>query len=348
MKHLQGIVGVSALAALLFTGCGGSNEHLKLGGSTFLNPMMKKWTSEYHKATGVKITYESVGSGEGIRRMLNKEFDFGCTDGPLADEELEKAKKTQGLVVHIPLVMGGVVPAYTLQGMPKPLRFSGPVLAEIYLGKIKKWNDKKLQDLQDPHVILPDKDITVLHRSDGSGTTYIWSDYLSKVSPEWRARVKTTTGKLTWPCGEAERGNEGMAARLQKSEGAIGYIELTYAIDEKIPFGLVLNQEKEHVKADVGSINAAIRGAFEGKADIPEDLRFSFTNQPGTNVYPISGATFAVVLVDQPAVKGKLVKNFLRWLINQGQHYADDLSYARLSQQLIDKAEEKIDEIGTK
>lgn len=347
MRHIQGIAAWSAaLATLVFSGCGGQKEHLKIGGFTFLNPLMKRWTIAYEKATGIRVSYESVGSGEGIRRMLNKEFDFGCTDGPMTDEDLEKARKSLGQIVHIPIVMGGVVPAYNLKGISQPIRFTGAVLAEIYLGRITNWNDKKVKDLQQPNVVLPDKKIAVLHRSDGSGTTYIWADYLSKVSPAWK--LKPTTGKLTWPCGNGAAGNEGVSARLKKIEGAIGYIELTYAVQEKIPYGLVLNHEKQYVKADLGTITAAIRGAFDGEVDIPDDLRFTFTNQPGSNVYPITGATFAVVFVDQPAGKAKLIRNFLHWVTNQGQHYADDLSYARLSQKLMDRAEEKIEEISNK
>ncbi|MFL5245297.1 MAG: phosphate ABC transporter substrate-binding protein PstS [Gemmataceae bacterium] len=328
---------------LLFQfGCGGGNEKPRLNGagSTFVYPMMSKWASEYDKAKGVEVNYQSIGSGGGIQQMTAKTVDFGCTDGPMNEEQLKKAKETGGDVVHIPLVMGAVVPAYNLDDVKEPLTFSGPVLADIYLGKIKKWNDKALQDLN-PKASLPNKEIAVVHRSDGSGTTYIWVDYLSKVSPEWKKKVGVGTS-VDWPCGEGAKGNEGVAGRVKSSSGSIGYIELIYALQTKIEYGQVVNKEGAAIKADLKSVTAASDNVLR---NIPDDLRYSITNAEGKDSYPISGTVWAVVYENQPTKNGQAVVDFLRWITHEGQQYAEELHYAKLPKGLVERLDKKLDSI---
>ena len=300
--------GLACLGAAC-VGCGGAGAKPRLNGagSTFVYPMMSKWAAEYDKAKGVEVNYQSIGSGGGIQQMTAKTADFGCTDGPMNEEQLKKAKEVGGDVFHIPLVMGAVVPAYNLEEVKEPLVFSGPVLADIFLGKIKKWDDKAIQDLN-PGVQLPSKDIGVVHRSDGSGTTYIWVDYLSKVSPEWKKKVGTATS-VDWPTGEGAKGNEGVSGRVKDAPGTIGYIELIYALQNNIPFGKVQNKAGTAIKADLASITAAAENSL---TNIPEDLRYSITDADGKDSYPICGTTWAVLYVNQPADKGQQVVDFLR------------------------------------
>jgi len=305
--------------------------------------MMSKWAAEYDKAKSVEVNYQSIGSGGGIQQMTAKTFDFGCTDGPMNEEQLKKASETGGDVVHVPLVMGAVVPAYNLEEVKEPLVFSGPVLADIFLGKLKKWNDKALQDLN-PGVKLPDKDIGVVHRSDGSGTTYVWVDYLAKVSPEWKKKVGVATS-VDWPTGEGAKGNEGVAGSVKGTPGAIGYIELIYATQNDIKYGLVQNKSGAAIKPDLKSITAAGENAL---ADIPEDLRYSITDAGGKDSYPISGTTWAVLYVNEPADKGQQVVDFLRWCLHDGQQYAEDLHYAKLPKGLVEKADKKLDSVKVK
>ncbi len=334
---------VTAVAVLGFLivvapGCGGCRQEQRLngGGSTFVYPMMSKWASAYDKTKGVKVNYQSIGSGGGIQQMTAKTFDFGCTDAPLNEEQLQKARETGGEVVHIPLVMGAIVPAYNLEEVKEPLRFTGPVLANIFLGKITKWNDKALQQLN-PNAALPDKDIGTVHRSDGSGSTFIWVDYLSKVSSAWKEKVGVGTS-VNWPVGVGQKGTEGVAGQVKRTPGSIGYIELTYALQNNIKYGLVQNKEGAYVPATLESVTAA--GAL---AEIPDDLRYSLTNAPGKDAYPISGTVWAVLYVNQPADKGKAVIDFLRWVTHEGQQYAAELHYARLPQGLVERLEKKLD-----
>jgi phosphate transport system substrate-binding protein len=338
------LVCLAAAATVGIGGCGGGGKpRLNGAGSTFVYPMMSKWAAEYDKAKGVEVNYQSIGSGGGIQQMTAKTADFGCTDGPMNEEQLQKAKETGGEVVHIPLVMGAVVPAYNLEGVTEPLTFSGPLLADIFLGKVKKWNDKAIQDLN-PGVALPDKDIGVVHRSDGSGTTYVWVDYLAKVSPEWKKRVGVATS-VDWPAGEGAKGNEGVAGRVKASPGAIGYIELIYALQNDIKFGLVKNKEGAAIKADLKSITAAADNALK---EIPEDLRYSITDAAGKDSYPISGTTWAVVYVNQPSGKGQQVVDFLRWATHEGQQFTEDLHYAKLPPGLVERVDKKLASIQMK
>jgi phosphate transport system substrate-binding protein len=315
-------------------------DRLNAGGATFIYPMMSKWASEYDKAKGVKVNYQSIGSGGGIQQMTSKTFDFGCSDAPLNEEQLKKARETGGEAVHIPLVMGAVVPAYNLAEASEPLQFTGPVLADIFLGKIKRWNDAPLKELN-PGVNLPDQEIAVVHRSDGSGTTHIWVDYLSKVSPEWKSKVGVGTS-VNWPTGVGQKGNEGVAGQVKRSPGSLGYIELIYALQNNIPFGLVRNKEGVPVKASLESVTAAAAAAL---TEIPDDLRYSLTDAPGKDAYPISGTSWAILYVNQPADKAKAVVDFLRWATHEGQQYTAALHYARLPAGLVERLDKKLDQV---
>jgi phosphate ABC transporter phosphate-binding protein len=338
------------LGGLVLTvcGCGGGGvpgpgsggDRLNGGGSSFVYPMMSKWASVYDKEKGVKINYQSIGSGGGIQQMTAKTVDFGCTDAPMNEEQLQKARAEGGAVVHVPLVMGGVVPAYNVPGLAQPLHFTGPLLADIFLGKVKKWNDPALV-ANNPGAALPDKEIVVVHRSEGSGTTYIWADYLAKVSPEWKSKVGVSTS-LNWPSGVGQKGNEGVAGHIARSDGSIGYIELIYARQNNIPYGAVRNHEGEFVSASLASVTAAAEGAL---THIPDDLRYSITDAPGKGSYPISGTVWAVVYSNQPAGKGQMVVDFLRWVTHEGQEYAEALHYARLPEGLVQRATGKLDQI---
>jgi phosphate ABC transporter phosphate-binding protein len=334
-------LGLAGLSVLL-SGCGGSGEvrRLNAGGSTFVFPMMTKWASEYEKAKGVQVNYQSIGSGGGIQQMTAKTFDFGCTDGPMNEEQLQKCRDQGSEAVHVPLVMGAVVPTYNLDEVMQPLRFSGPVLADIYLGKIKKWNDPALKDLN-PGAALPDKEIVVIHRSDGSGTTYIWVDYLSKVSPEWKQKVGVGTS-VNWPTGVGQKGNEGVAGQVRRSAGSIGYVELIYALQNNMKYAPVKNKAGEFINAGLASVTAAASNAL---SEIPDDLRYSITDAAGKESYPISGTVWAVLYSKQPAGKGQAVVDFLRWVTHDGQQYAEGLHYARLPEGLVKRLEKKLDGI---
>ncbi len=325
-------------------GCGGGQkQRLNGAGSTFVYPMMSKWAAEYDTARAVEVNYQSIGSGGGIQQMTAKTADFGCTDGPMNEEQLQKARDTGGEVVHIPLVMGAVVPAYNLAEVKEPLTFSGPLLADIYLGKVKKWNDKAIQKLN-PGVRLPEKDIGVVHRSDGSGTTYVWVDYLAKVSEEWKEKVGVATS-VNWPAGEGAKGNEGVAGRVKETPGAIGYIELIYALQNDINYGLVKNKEGATIKAELKSITAAADNALN---EIPEDLRYSITDAGGKDSYPICGTVWAVIYVNQPAPTGRHVVDFLRWVTHDGQQFCEGLQYAKLPPGLVERVEKRLDSVKVK
>jgi phosphate transport system substrate-binding protein len=341
MKRVLALTSLAAVA-VWSAGCGGrGGQVLTGGGSSFVDPMMKKWANAYREAKGVQVDYTSSGSGNGIQQMIDKKNDFGCTDAPMSDEQLAKAKAVNGEVLHIPLVMGGVVPIYNLEGVTKPLKFTGEVLADIYLGKIKKWNEDPIQDLN-PGVMLPDQDIVVVHRSDGSGTTYIFTEYLSQVSPEWKKKPGFGTD-LAWPTGIGAQKNDGVAGQVSRSPGGIGYVELIYALkNEKLKYGSVRNKAGEFVLASLDSVTKAA----EGLKDVPADLRFSLTNAPGKGTYPICGTTWAVLYVKQPADKAKLVREFLQWATHEGQDMTADLQYARLPAALVSKIEERLKEIG--
>ncbi len=342
-RSLLAIASVAVLGLLPLLGCssnngGGQAKRLNGGGSTFVYPMMSTWGDEYKKSKNVEVNYQSIGSGGGIQQMTAKTFDFGCTDSPMNQEQLDKVKQNGSEAVHIPLVMGAVVPAYTLKDVKESLVFSGPVLADIYLGKIKKWNDPALKELN-PGMDLPDLEIVVVHRSDGSGTTYIFVDYLSKVSPEWKQKVGVGTS-VNWPCGIGQKGNEAVARQTKQTEGGIGYIELTYALQAGINYGSVKNKAGKTIKPSLESVTAAANGSL---SSIPDDLRYSITDAPGEDAYPISGTVWAVIYGKLPSDKGQAVIDFLRWVTHEGQEQTAALHYARLPEGLIKKLEKKLE-----
>jgi phosphate transport system substrate-binding protein len=320
-------VGVLALAAI-----GASAQNLNGAGATFPYPIYSKWFSEYNQQhPSVKINYQSIGSGGGIRQVSDGIVDFGASDGPMSDEQMGAAKvKTQ----HIPTVLGAVVPVYNIPGVNKDLNFSGDVIADIYLGKITKWNDARIAK-DNPGVNLPSKPILPVYRSDGSGTTYIFTDYLSKVSPEWSTKVGKNTS-VRWPVGIGQKGNEGVAGMVRQSPNSFGYVELIYALQNKMSFGSVKNASGKFVKASTDGVTAAAAAAAAAKT-MPADYRVSITNAPGAASYPISSFTWLLVPTHSTdANKTKALKDFLGWMLDRGEAEASGLSYAPLPKQVQD------------
>jgi phosphate transport system substrate-binding protein len=307
------------------------------GGSTFINPLMSKWSSEYQKvAQNIEINYQSIGSGGGIRQLIARTVQFGATDAPMTEDQLKEAKSP---VVHVPLVMGAVVPTYNLPTLDRAVRFTPDVLAGIFLGTIKSWNDPKLTALN-TGLKLPATPIVVVHRSDGSGTSFVWTDYLSKVSAEWKSKVGSATS-VNWPVGLGGRGNEGVAGTVRQTPGAIGYVELTYAIQNKMPAGEVKNRAGHFVAPDIDAVTAAAAGAI---ATLPDDLRYSITDAAGEKAWPISGTTWAVVYQDMPAGPERAaVVSFLRWTLHDGQKFCPALDYAPLPSELVARADAKLE-----
>src|ERR1700756_2048079 len=290
-------------------------------GATFPYPVYSKWFDEYAKVDpSVRFNYQSIGSGGGQKQILAQTVDFGASDGPMTDDNLAKAP---GKILHIPTVAGAVVISYNLPESPK-LKLDGDAIAGIYLGEIKKWNDPKLTALN-PGVKLPDQDIVVVHRSDGSGTTFIFTDYLSKISPERKQKAGNNTS-VNWPAGIGGKGNEGVSGQVKQTPGAIGYVELIYALQNKMAYADVKNSAGEFVKPTLESVTAAL-----ATANIPDDFRFSMTNAPGKGAYPICGATWLLVY-QQPKdpAKGKKLVEFLKWALTDGEGMAKTLDYAPL------------------
>ncbi|NDC38429.1 MAG: phosphate ABC transporter substrate-binding protein PstS [Proteobacteria bacterium] len=314
---------------------------INAGGSSFIYPLMTKWTSEYQKRTGVLLNYQSLGSGAGVQQMLGGTFDFGCTDAPMNAEQLAKADSKNGEVLHVPLIMGAVVPVYTIAGLKQSLRFSGPVLAEIFLGRIRNWNDPALTALN-PEAQLPDLPIAVVRRSDGSGSTYLFTEFLSKTSPDWQGAVGIGM-TVDWPRGIGQRGNEGVAGQVARTNGAIGYVELIYALQSKLSYGAVQNQAGKFVDASLASVTAAAEGAL---SRVPDDLRYSLTNAPGADSYPIAGTTWAVVYSNAAKDNNGKIASFLRWATQEGQSIATQLNYARLPSGIVERLMRKLDEIA--
>ncbi len=308
-------------------------------GATFPYPIYSKWFSEYNKLhPNVQINYQSIGSGGGIRQVTNRTVFFGATDGPMTPDQLLAAP---GKLLHFPTVLGADVPVYNLAGVSTQLKFNGPLLADIFLGKITKWNDPAIATLN-PGVSLPGTDITVVHRSDGSGTTYIWVDYLSKVSPEWKKRVGVNTS-VNWPVGVGGKGNEGVAGLVKQTPGSIGYVELIYASQTKITYGAVQNAAGKFVTASTQSVTAAAAAAAK---QMPADFRVSITNAPGEGAYPISSFTWLLLYEDpKDKAQGKIMVDFMKWALTDGQKFASELGYAPLPQSVVDmemKALQKI------
>ncbi len=307
-------------------------------GATFPYPMYSKWFSEYHKLhPDIQINYQSIGSGGGIRQVINGTVDFGASDGPMTDEMLKEAKTK---ILHLPTVLGADVPAYNIPGVNVELKFTPEALAGIFLGKITKWNDKELTSVN-PGVNLPDKDIIVVHRSDGSGTTYIWTDYLSKISPEWQSQVGKGTS-VKWPIGLGGKGNEGVAGSIRQLQGSIGYVELIYAVQNNIPYGSVKNAAGNFVKASLESVTAAAASSPK----MPADFRVSITNAPGKEAYPISSFTWLLIPAQsKDAAKGKILADFLNWMVTDGQKMTAALSYAPLPESVVAKEKEAIKQV---
>jgi phosphate transport system substrate-binding protein len=306
-------------------------------GATFPYPMYSKWFSQYHKDhPDVEINYQSIGSGGGIRQVLAGTVDFGASDGPMTDEQLAQAKTK---ILHVPTVLGADVPAYNLN-VSGELKFTPEALAGIFLGKIKTWNDPALAKAN-PELKLPGDPIIVIHRSDGSGTTFIWTDYLSKVSPDWKTQVGTGTS-VKWPVGLGGKGNEGVAGMLRQMPGAIGYVELVYAVQNKIPYGQVKNSAGNSVKASVDSVTAAAASM----KDLPADFRVSIVNAPGKNAYPISSFTWLLIPAQsKDATKGKILADFLNWMVSDGQRMTTELTYAPLPEDVATKVKAEIKQV---
>ena len=317
------------VATVSVLGVSAQNVQINGAGATFPNPIYSKWFAEYNKLhPNVAINYQSIGSGAGIRQITNQTVFFGATDGPMTNDQLQGAP---GKILHFPTVLGAVVPIYNIEGVNQELKFTGPVLADIFLGKITKWNDPAVAKAN-PGVNLPATDITVAHRSDGSGTSYIWVDFLAKVSPEWKQKVGVATS-VNWPAGVGAKGNEGVSGLVKQTPGAIGYVELIYALQNKISYGSVQNAAGEFVKASVQAVTAAAAVAAKS---MPKDFRVSITNAPGQGVYPVSSFTW-LLLYENPKDKAqaKLFVDFLKWALTDGQKFATDLGYAPLPEEVV-------------
>jgi phosphate transport system substrate-binding protein len=330
MTSTRRVLTTIACASALAVGAAAQQKiQINGAGATFPNPIYSKWFDEYNKMhPNVEINYQSLGSGAGIRQVTAQTVFFGATDGPMTSDQLLAAP---GKILHFPTVLGGVAPVYNIPSVRGELKFSGPVLADIFLGKITKWNDPAIAKLN-AGVTLPNTDVTVVHRSDGSGTTYIFADYLAKVSPEWKAKVGVGQSP-NWPTGIGGKGNEGVSGLVTQTPGSIGYVELIYALQNKISYGAVQNMAGEFVKASVESVTAA---AAEAVAKMPPDFRVSITNAPGKDAYPISSFTW-LLLYENPKDKGqaKIMADFVKWALTDGQKFAPALGYAPLPEGIV-------------
>ncbi|MFZ1140617.1 MAG: phosphate ABC transporter substrate-binding protein PstS [Candidatus Sulfotelmatobacter sp.] len=325
---------VSVLLALPVVG----QTTLNGAGATFPYPIYSKWFSEYHKIrSDVEVNYQSIGSGGGIRQVTSGTVDFGASDMPMTDKQLQEVKTK---ILNIPTVLGADVPAYNIPGVSGEVKFTPEALAGIFLGKISKWNDTAITSAN-PGINFPDKDIVVVHRSDGSGTTFIWTDYLSKVSPEWKSQVGADTS-VKWPVGMGGKGNEGVAGYIRQLPGSVGYVELIYAIQNNIPYGSVRNSAGTFVKASLEGVTAAAASAPK----MPADFRVSITNAPGKDAYPISSFTW--LLIPAPSkdpAKGKILADFLNWMVTDGQKMTSALAYAPLPDNVVAKVKEAIKQV---
>jgi len=345
-KNFRIVVGLFFLIVSLLLGAcspkgGGAGGTIDLhgAGATFPAPLYQKWMSEYGKLhTDIRIDYQSIGSGGGIKQIQAQTVDFGATDAPMTDEELKGAPAP---LVHIPTVLGAVVITYNLQGLSKPLRFSPDVIADIFLGKITKWNEPRIK-ADNADATLPAGNITVVHRAESSGTSFVFTDYLSKVSPEWKQKVGANKAPQ-WPVGQGGKGNEGVTGQIKQQPDTIGYVELAYAVQNKLPVGLIKNASGNFIEPSVDAVTAAAAGTA---ASTPEDLRVSITNAPGATAYPISSYTYILAYKEQKDVaKGKALVDFLWWGIHDGEKYARDLLYAPLPEEITRRTEAKINSI---
>jgi phosphate transport system substrate-binding protein len=332
MKRLAGMV----LLVLAFGGMLVAQNALLINGAgaTFPYPIYSKWFDEYHKANGTQINYQSVGSGAGIKQVTEGTVDFGASDGPMNDEQIKAYRAKNGTgILHFPTVLGAVVPTYNIAGVSEALNFTPEALSGIFLGRISKWNDPAIA-AANKGVNLPGNDIVVIHRSDGSGTTYIWTDYLSKVNSDWKDKVGKGTS-VSWPVGLGGKGNEGVTGLIKQTPNSIGYVELVYAAQNKVPYGSVKNAAGALVKADLASVTEAAAAVAK---TIPDDFRVSITNAPGKNAYPISSFTWLLIPEKfKDNAKRDAMKGFLKWAITDGQNVVENLSYAKLPKDVVDK-----------
>jgi phosphate transport system substrate-binding protein len=324
-----------AVLAALTTGVASAQQILiNAAGATFPYPMYSKWFDEYHKKfSNLQFNYQSIGSGGGIKQVTEGTVEFGASDGPMNDKQIKEFQDKHGFgILHFPTVMGADVPVYNVAGVNTDLNFSPEALAGIFLGKITKWNDPELLKAN-PGAKLPAADIIVVHRSDGSGTTYIWTDYLSKISPEWETKVGRGTS-VNWPVGLGGKGNEGVSGQVQQTPNSVGYVELIYAVQNKMKTGKVKNAAGNWVQASLAGVTAAAASSKE----MPDDFRVSITNAPGKDAYPISSFTWLLIpeKIADPAKK-KAIKDFLSWMLADGQNMTEPLAYARLPKAVVAK-----------
>jgi phosphate transport system substrate-binding protein len=341
MKRFAGLF----LVVLCLAGIVWADSALSINGAgaTFPYPMYSKWFDEYHKKNAnIQINYQSIGSGGGIKQVTEGTVDFGATDGPMNDEQIKAYQDKHGSgILHFPTVMGAVVPTYNVPGVATDLNFTPEALAGIFLGKVTKWNDPLIAGAN-KGVNLPANDIVVVHRADGSGTSYCWTDYLSKVSDEWKQKVGKGTS-VNWPVGLGGKGNEGVTGTVKNTPNSIGYVELIYAESNKIPYGSVKNSAGSFVKASLAAVSAAAAGAAK---DMPEDFRVSITDAPGKTSYPISTFTWLLIPAKfSDAAKRDAIKGFVKWALADGQNYAESLSYAKLPKEVVTKELKAIDKI---
>ncbi len=337
MSRRTTLTGLPLAALMLGVATAAPAQSLTGAGATFPNPIYSKWFDSYSKKTGVQINYQSIGSGGGIKQYTEGTVDFGATDGPMSADQMGAV---QGKVLHIPTVMGAVVLTYNLPvAGAAQLKLDGPTIADIFFGRITKWNDRRIA-ASNPGVKLPDQDVIVVHRSDGSGTSYIFTDYLSKVSPKWKEKVGSATA-VNWPAGLGGKGNEGVTQQVKQSDGAIGYVELIYAVSNKLPYAQVRNAGGKFIEASLASVTAA---AASAKFEKNTDFRVSITNAPGDASYPISSFTWLLVQPDmKDAAKAKALKTFLDWMVTEeAQQMAAALQYAPLPQAVVALVKERI------
>ena len=337
MRKQALLIGVLALSTIVALPAA---ETINAAGATFPGPIYQKWFEEYHKAhPDVQINYQAVGSGTGIRQLTEGTVDFGASDMPLTDEQIKDVTgKRSFKPLHFPTVLGGIVPTYNVAGVGSDLKFSGETLAGIFMGTIAKWNDPAIAK-DNPGVKLPNEDITVVHRSGASGTSFVFTDFLSKVSPAWKTKVGANTS-VNWPVGLGGNGNEGVAGLVKQTPNSIGYVELTYAVQNKMSYGSVRNPAGNFVKADFNSVTEAAAGAAKS---MPEDFRVSITNAAGKNAYPISTFTWLLIpdKIGDPAKK-KTISEFLKWMITTGQADAQGMSYAPLPKEVVAKEQKQV------
>jgi len=321
------------------SGTTGSTINLQGAGATFPNPLYQKWLSEYGKLhANVRIDYQSIGSGGGIKQIKEQTVDFGASDAPMTDGDLQSAP---GEILHIPTVLGAVVVTYNVPDVKEPLHLSPEVIANIFLGKIKKWNDPRLKQ-DNPNASLPAGDIAVVYRADGSGTSYVFTDYLAKVSTEWKEKVGADKAPK-WPVGQGGKGNEGVTGQIKQQPNTIGYVELAYASKNNLPVALIKNAGGKFVAPSIEAVTAAAAGSA---GSTPDDLRVSITNPTGADAYPISSYTYILAFKDQKdANKGKALVDFLWWGIHDGEQFAKDLQYAPLPAEIVTRTEAKIKSI---